>query len=1425
MSWKKFGGTNQTEKLNNINVHSLVSDTFSLRQSYLGLLDISGFVNISEDLNLYGYANISKNVRINGNTTIFGNTDIYQNATIYGNIKVNTDVKIVGNLDVEQIKVNKIYLNDQTISGVLYLGTENMVAYLRGTPNGLGLNKLIPSSTLDIVGDRPESIKIYTTSATNTNILSQNVNRHGMIVSTTDNYTSLKIYNDSMMNDNYMVDALGNPTGGYDAQIQYASGGILKIDTRRDTRIMSHLSLYNNIVDASSYLYNVYGNGKNKTGNTITISTVDPSSMTFMNIGYPVNGAASLGGDVLVTGGSIGAGIFPGDATKKRSFLTLGLTDASGSYWPTQNIVSGKNSAKLRSVTGINTHLPLYDNYILDVNGPVRIANGEVSYVYSVPFQIVATSFSSDGSLFGVSIGNATAIANTSGIRHFILVTIDGGQTWSQIPIQDIGLQGTDVSFLNAYVYDSKNAIIVGERGFVFYTGNSGISWYKLLISNLNSSINSSAVYVANINSNLQRVFISYNDIVPGRTRPRVLYFNINIKSIFNQGGNQTISNPSTITVNTFNQINAMNGSNNTGTIYLAGDQGVCYINSIITTPTLISSQITNTLGISYKSIHAYSYGSLGNYNDYILAVGSGIITTITNNQSNQIDASNNNSTYSFQNVFINDKNNGIAIGKDTLNNPILYYTNNASQTWNIVSLSNINIINTSGNGSTLLEYELTSVSMSDRNSFVFTSWNSSISTAKVFYCYLPNLLNHTNNNVIDVCGNVAISGGMIIQDDVNINGSIYSSHLDMHPTDSSLNIGTSTISKTINIGNPYNVSVGSSPIKNIIQIGGDNDSVIIGGTSQNVNVTNLAIASNRITLNDISGTVISDIGRSSAGSGMVIIDKRPSFENGYFYLSNDYDGFLMKTTSAKSNILKIDVNHLKTQDTSIYNGLVVFRRATSYETDCSFVITSGTVIDISHIVVNSACVNQSLQKIGSPFEFYNTVAVYNKIDVSGITTFNDNTESIGLSSGALQVRYGGASIAKQLYVGGNTSLFYGNISIGKSATTTYGAPATTLGTGALSVTGGASVTGNVYIGGNIYGLNDAFFDNHIKIGGNARINGNLHVTMDASLNQNLYVGADASLNGKLYVGADASLNGKLYVGADASLNGNLYVGSDASLTGKLYVANDASLNGKLYVANDASLNGKLYVGSVTSLNGKLYIGSDASLNGNLYVNQSATFYKNISTSATANFYDTITSNSSSFVTTNTTGTATFSATSVIQCNGTANFVTTNTTGTATFNNTNTTGTATFNNTNTTGTATFVTTNTTGTATFNNTITNGTATFKNATFGNITATGTVTATTFNATSDYRIKDMVKSLSETFIVDTLRPVEYFNKLLNRRDVGLIAHELQDIYPFLVTGDKDGKEYQTINYTGLIGILIHEIQQLKKRVSILEGINNI
>lgn len=97
---------------------------------------------------------------------------------------------------------------------------------------------------------------------------------------------------------------------------------------------------------------------------------------------------------------------------------------------------------------------------------------------------------------------------------------------------------------------------------------------------------------------------------------------------------------------------------------------------------------------------------------------------------------------------------------------------------------------------------------------------------------------------------------------------------------------------------------------------------------------------------------------------------------------------------------------------------------------------------------------------------------------------------------------------------------------------------------------------------------------------------------------------------------------------------------------------------------------------------------------------------------------------------------------------------------------------------------------------------------------------TVISGSFSASSDYRIKENIESLPESITIDHLNPIIYTQKETNKKNIGFLAHEVQEVFPFLVEGIKDGPNMQSLNYIGLIGVLTKEIQELKKRVEKLE-----
>jgi hypothetical protein len=95
----------------------------------------------------------------------------------------------------------------------------------------------------------------------------------------------------------------------------------------------------------------------------------------------------------------------------------------------------------------------------------------------------------------------------------------------------------------------------------------------------------------------------------------------------------------------------------------------------------------------------------------------------------------------------------------------------------------------------------------------------------------------------------------------------------------------------------------------------------------------------------------------------------------------------------------------------------------------------------------------------------------------------------------------------------------------------------------------------------------------------------------------------------------------------------------------------------------------------------------------------------------------------------------------------------------------------------------------------------------------------VEASSFNATSDYRIKENIKKINDTSyneFFSQLNPLYYFNTHKGQNDFGFIAHEVQQLYPELVDGIKDGSSFQVLNYSGIIPLCVNEIQKQNKEI---------
>jgi hypothetical protein len=100
--------------------------------------------------------------------------------------------------------------------------------------------------------------------------------------------------------------------------------------------------------------------------------------------------------------------------------------------------------------------------------------------------------------------------------------------------------------------------------------------------------------------------------------------------------------------------------------------------------------------------------------------------------------------------------------------------------------------------------------------------------------------------------------------------------------------------------------------------------------------------------------------------------------------------------------------------------------------------------------------------------------------------------------------------------------------------------------------------------------------------------------------------------------------------------------------------------------------------------------------------------------------------------------------------------------------------------------------------------------------------GTASGVSFNTTSDYRLKEQVAPM--TGAVDrvlALNPVTYKWIIDGSAGEGFLAHELKEVVPLAVTGEKDGEQMQAVDYSKLVPILVSAIQELKAEIDALKA----
>ena len=718
MSWKKYGGTNKLDKLNNISVNTIVTDKFTLKNFYVGDWDICGGLNVTNN------ANIKKDLYVEG--SIFGTGDI----TIDGSMNVfNTN--IIGDVFV----ANSAYIRENIfldLSGGTLLHGEN---------RKFGFNTLTPQATIDICGDLVRTIDIHTSTLSNKNVIARNVNSQGITENVEPTRSYIDFYVDNSMNlatENYngrlLYEQGGNFTVDVSNIVKFKPRVIFSQDLNKTLLADERMIIYSNPLAVVPYIPSIYNDTSFKTGTAAYMVAADNSSNVFFRMGTEEGRGMTLGGGYFLNNKIMG---------------TIALIDSSNVKYPAMNIISGNLITNLKTSIAVNkynvsTTSNGTNRYAMDINGPVKMIHQELIVADDVTFQVFSTDFSGN---VGIAIGSPSTIS--SPYRQYFLKTIDGGYTWTSSRIIDAignnpnpnGLEDSVQIFYVAYIVNDTDFLIAGSGRYFLRSINAGQNWSIITYGTNNLITATSLFYSFNENFNDKRLIVGMND---GKI----------INTTGWESGNIPYSPLSTGLAN----VNDIHG--NLLDSVIVGDGGVIpyrtFTDSSGTFGTLVN-------GSNFYGVNVFSDG----VNNHVVAVGSGVIyythnlkwaTSLYTVTWSSVSISGK----TLRSVKILDINRAIAVGDSGL----IMYSIDGFQTWNVMTQG---MLDAMGNGSLLSGVNLSNINILNANDFVISgtvnSYGAGLGRTKLFNFYAPYLLNRPNNHVIEASGNIVVSGDLQVND------------------------------------------------------------------------------------------------------------------------------------------------------------------------------------------------------------------------------------------------------------------------------------------------------------------------------------------------------------------------------------------------------------------------------------------------------------------------------------------------------------------------------------------------------------------------------------------------------------------------------------------------------------------------------------
>jgi hypothetical protein len=491
----------------------------------------------------------------------------------------------------------------------------------------------------------------------------------------------------------------------------------------------------------------------------------------------------------------------------------------------------------------------------------------------------------------------------------------------------------------------------------------------------------------------------------------------------------------------------------------------------------------------------------------------------------------------------------------------------------------------------------------------------------------------------VTVGGNAMINGNSLINQSgfVGLNNIVPIVPLSTPFTSSSIGVSGEFISSTTNSGT-YHISAGTVLTDSFYEIFNSTPSTK-NWVGSGYNTSGSYISTNKTTINDIP--ILGDFVQINLPNPLVLTSYilnpiQPSPKSWILCGSNDGNSFYNLDQRTNSSFFDSTTFHREMSVCTlsyIYYRLVV-TSSTSSTTTLNKFFFNGYV----QSVLNNNSVT-SFVSVGSSNVFGNfNVGGITKISNATDSTSQSNgslvlTGGLGMKGNAFMndANVGGNLIVKSngiingnAFVNGSLNVrgqfLLGNIILNNEIETTR------LGVGALILSnGGASIAGNIFTGGNIQMTSSS---SNLNVSGNTIVNGTIFGNI-ASSNVVINTGGSLTISQGAYLNLIGSFSvpnntltsnvesndirtGTLVVNGGAGISGNIFVGGNVNVRGNILMNESIVLKNSIVFGNILSNNtldssaigtGALQVSGGSSIVGNIFIGGNAILSRQMVIN------------------------------------------------------------------------------------------------------------------------------------------------------------------------------------------------------------------------------